>query len=148
MRLYPDVCCLNRPFNDRTQERIRLEAEAVLTVLTRIQQGTATGIYSPMHAEEIGNIRDPERHLLVELLADALIETVSETEDIADRTSELEAMGFHREDARHLAFAETAQCDVFLTTDDQLERCANRNLGQIHVRVVNPTVFVMEEHSE
>ena len=28
--IYLDVCCLNRPFDDQTQERIRLESEAVL----------------------------------------------------------------------------------------------------------------------
>ncbi|BAZ26615.1 hypothetical protein NIES4073_75230 [Kalymmatonema gypsitolerans NIES-4073] len=31
--IYLDVCCLNRPFNDQTQERIRLEAEAVFIIL-------------------------------------------------------------------------------------------------------------------
>src|ERR1700730_15972415 len=72
MRLYLDVCCLNRPFNDRTQERIRLESEAVLSVLSRIELGTATGIYSPMHAIEIANIPDLERRVLVELLSNVL----------------------------------------------------------------------------
>ncbi|MBE2197400.1 MAG: hypothetical protein IAE79_02240 [Anaerolinea sp.] len=27
MRVYLDVCCLNRPFDDQSQERIQLEAE-------------------------------------------------------------------------------------------------------------------------
>jgi len=27
-RVYLDLCCLNRPFDDQTQERIRLETEA------------------------------------------------------------------------------------------------------------------------
>jgi hypothetical protein len=27
-RIYSDVCCLNRPFDDSSQDRIRLEAEA------------------------------------------------------------------------------------------------------------------------
>jgi hypothetical protein len=35
--IYLDVCCLNRPFDDQTQERIRLEAEAVLRILANIQ---------------------------------------------------------------------------------------------------------------
>jgi len=144
MRLYLDVCCLNRPFNDKTQERIRLEAEAVLTVLTQIDQGAATGIYSPMHTVEIGQIRSPERRLLVELLSNALTEKVAETEDVTARAAELEGMGFHTEDARHLAFAEAAQCDMFLTTDDRLERRANRLTGSLHIRVINPTTFVME----
>jgi hypothetical protein len=35
--IYLDVCCLNRPFDDQTQERIRLEAEAVLHILAIVQ---------------------------------------------------------------------------------------------------------------
>ena len=35
--IYLDVCCLNRPFDDQTQERIRLEAEAVMLIFNRCQ---------------------------------------------------------------------------------------------------------------
>ena len=35
-RIYLDACCLNRPLDDQTQARIRLEAEAVLIVLLGI----------------------------------------------------------------------------------------------------------------
>jgi len=147
MRLYFDVCCLNRPFNDQTQERIRLEAEAVLTLLARVEQGNAIGIHSPMHTVEIREISDPERRFLVELLAQAMTEEVEETAAIPTRAAELESLGFHHEDARHLAFAEGALCDVFLTTDDRLERRAKRLSKIIHTRVVNPTAFVMEKKS-
>ena len=30
MKIYLDVCCLNRPFDDQTQDRIHLESEAVV----------------------------------------------------------------------------------------------------------------------
>ena len=33
MAIYLDTCCLNRPFDDQTQDRIRLEAEAVILIL-------------------------------------------------------------------------------------------------------------------
>ncbi len=122
-----------------------MEAEAVLSVLARIEQGTAIGVYSPIHAVEIGNIPDPERRYLVELLASVLTDKVSETEAIATRAAELEGWGFHIEDARHLAFAEAANCDSFLTTDDRLESNAKRHAAEIRVHVVNPTTFVMEE---
>jgi len=36
-RIYMDVCCLNRPFDDLEQERIRLEAEAILWILQQCQ---------------------------------------------------------------------------------------------------------------
>ncbi len=39
IRIYLDACCLNRPFDDQTQARIRLEAEAVLIILTQCQMG-------------------------------------------------------------------------------------------------------------
>ena len=35
MKIYLDVCCLNRPFDDHRQERIRLESEAVVAILGR-----------------------------------------------------------------------------------------------------------------
>jgi len=28
MRVYLDICCLKRPFDDQSQERVRLESEA------------------------------------------------------------------------------------------------------------------------
>lgn len=30
-----DVCCINRPFDDQTEDRIRMEAEAILAILKR-----------------------------------------------------------------------------------------------------------------
>jgi len=35
--VYLDVCCLNRPFDDQTQDRIHLESEAVLLILKHIE---------------------------------------------------------------------------------------------------------------
>ena len=33
-KIYMDVYCFNRPFDDQTQDRIRLEAEAILLYIT------------------------------------------------------------------------------------------------------------------
>jgi hypothetical protein len=33
MRVYLDACCLQRPLDDRSQPRVNVEAEAVLTIL-------------------------------------------------------------------------------------------------------------------
>jgi len=33
MKIYLDVCCLNRPFDDQRQDRIRLGTEAIYTIL-------------------------------------------------------------------------------------------------------------------
>jgi hypothetical protein len=46
MRLYIDLSCFNRPFDDQGQERVRLETEAVLLVLTRIMEGKDSFLWS------------------------------------------------------------------------------------------------------
>jgi hypothetical protein len=32
-----DACCLNRPFDDQTQDRIHLESEAVILILHHVR---------------------------------------------------------------------------------------------------------------
>jgi hypothetical protein len=32
-KIYLDVCCLNRPFDQQSQARIRLETEAILEII-------------------------------------------------------------------------------------------------------------------
>jgi len=39
MKVYLDVSCLNRPFDDQTQARIRLESEAVTIILDECEHG-------------------------------------------------------------------------------------------------------------
>jgi len=37
--IYMDACCLNRPFDDQRQLRIRLESEAITIMLEKFQNG-------------------------------------------------------------------------------------------------------------
>lgn len=39
MRLYLDNCCLQRPLDDQTHPRIRVETEAVFAMLAAVQAG-------------------------------------------------------------------------------------------------------------
>jgi hypothetical protein len=39
MKVYLDACCLNRPFDDQRQLRIRLESEAIVIVLEKFRSG-------------------------------------------------------------------------------------------------------------
>jgi len=38
-KIYLDVCCLNRPFDDQTQLQIRLETVAILETISRCRSG-------------------------------------------------------------------------------------------------------------
>jgi predicted nucleic acid-binding protein len=63
---------------------------------------------------------------------------------VITRASTLGAMGFSAYDALHLACAEQAKVDVFLTTDDNLLRLANDSSGLLEVRVGNPLTWLKE----
>ncbi|MBW4692614.1 MAG: hypothetical protein KME27_12700 [Lyngbya sp. HA4199-MV5] len=65
-RLYLDVCCFNRPFDDQTQARIRVEAEAVLSILERCETGVWELIISEIVETEVAQIADQERRQRIE----------------------------------------------------------------------------------
>jgi predicted nucleic acid-binding protein len=142
-RIYLDVCCFNRPFDDQIQSRIRLETEAVLAILQRCETGEWELVISEMVETEVAQIADPERRQRVEgafLMARANIEV----DDIAEnRAIELQSLGFQGFDAVHLACAEIAQVDVFLSTDDRLLRRAVRYSDYLTVTVGNPATWFM-----
>lgn len=140
--VYLDACCLNRPYNDQSQARIRLEAEAVLLVLRSIEDGSADWVGSAVLEYEIDQIADPERRRRLRgMMADVSRRIAVEDTDIA-RAEQLEAAGFADFDALHLACAERARVDVFLTTDDRLLKRAKRLGSELRVRVENPTTWI------
>jgi len=144
-KIYLDACCLNRPFDDQAQDRIHLEAEAVLLILTHIESGHWQWIGSEALHYEIGQIPDAERKLRVELMTIAVAQTVLIEASEEARARQLEALGFHALDALHLSCAESGGADVFLTTDDRLLRLAIRLSTQLCLRVANPLKWLQEK---
>lgn len=142
--IYLDVCCLNRPFNDQTQDRIRLEAAAILSVLKRIEQNEWLGIISGVVEIEIENDPNVERKVRVQNLARLARKNVAVGPDQSSRALELQALGFGAFDALHVACAEHAGADVLLTVDDRFLRLAIRLHDTLNVRVENPVVWLLE----
>lgn len=56
-----DVCCLNRPFDDQTQERIHLESEAILSILNRCEAKEWKLVSSEVIEFEIAKIPNLDR---------------------------------------------------------------------------------------
>jgi predicted nucleic acid-binding protein len=142
--IYLDACCLNRPFDDQTQARIRLEAEAVLIILARFETGQWEWIGSKVLDLEIDRTPDPERRRRVRLLAFHAHRSVLVGQSEIERAQQLEAWGFSAFDALHLACAESGSSDVFLTTDDALLRKSATYAEQLRLRVENPLTWLRE----
>ena len=142
--IYLDVCCLNRPFDDQTQERVRLESEAVLLILGRCQRGEWQLVGSEAITLEINQTRDSERKSQLRAFADLATLQVTVDESIEVRAGVFVQQGLGTFDALHLACAEVSQSTALLTTDDRLVRWAGRHLDMLQVKVANPVRWLLE----
>ena len=119
MRVYLDCCSLQRPFDDRSQPRIAVEAEAVLVILALCESHNVRLISLESLLFEIGRIPDQTRRedaLTILKLAKEAVELTTEVEALARK---LMASGLKPLDALHLASASTARADYFWTCDDK-----------------------------
>ena len=131
MRLYIDLSCFNRPFDDQGQERIRRETEAVLAILRRIIEGNDTLVWS--WALNFENDRHPKQDRRDEI---ALWERRSErsvalTPKLEEQARQIAQQGLQALDAAHLASAEAGRGRGYV----DLRRC------DITTRIASGTRF-------
>ena len=129
MRIYLDNCCLQRPLDDQTQPRIRVETEAVFAVLATVQGGEQSLLSSEALEYEVSRIPDEARRkdvLEVLALASERLQLTNISEALA---LTLEQKGMRAMDAIHLALASTAKADFFCTCEDRLFRKAKTISG-------------------
>jgi predicted nucleic acid-binding protein len=146
MKLYLDVCCLNRPFDNQSQTRVRLESEAVLSILEMAEADEMEILGSEIIDDELSQMPDNERREKVELLLALASSQVALTSAIEKRAVELQKQNISPFDALHLASAESAQADYFLTTDDDLLRKAKR--AGLKVKIENPVKWLIQKTTD
>lgn len=143
MRIYLDNCCYNRPFDDQTQERIHLESEAIITVLQRGQSGLYEIVGSDVLELEMERMHDIVKKQRVKDLYKVSNMRISYTKEIKERSKIIMGQSkIQTFDSLHIAVAEAAKADVMLTTDDKLEKMAEKL--DLNVRVMNPLKFAWE----
>ncbi len=143
MRIYLDTCSLQRPLDDRSQPRVNVEAEAVLTILALVESGDVGLVSSEALEFEIGQIPDATRQARardVLKLAGQVLKVTDEIEALADN---LVKIGIKPIDALHLATASSTKADYFCTCDDSLLKKAKK-LKSLETRVVSPLELIAE----
>ena len=144
LAVYLDSCCFCRLLDDPSQYRVRLETEAVVTILECCDRGEMSLISSDALEFELQRISNVEgREQIFAFLGAAKI-FVETNENIEDRAENFCKLDFTLYDALHLAFAEDSDATVFLTTDDRLLMKAISYADNIKVRVSNPVTWLME----
>jgi len=143
-RIYLDVCCLNRPFDDQDQDRIRFESEAVRFILKHIRKGDFIWIGSTVVDLELNRTPDQDRRSEMQMFTKSMVEKVTADLKETRRAEELELLGFGAMDALHLACAEKAKAEVLLTTDDKFLKKGIAHSGKLNVRIANPAIWLQE----
>lgn len=142
-RIYLDNCSLQRPLDDRSQPKINIEAEAILTILHMVENGQLNIVTSEILEYETGYIPDKYRQEQVfEMLklADERIVLETKAESLAHR---LVQAGVKPMDALHAASAEVAKVDYFCSSDDRLVKKL-KSLSMISIDVVSPLELATE----
>ncbi len=139
MRVYLDNCSFNRPFDDQTQPRIRLETEAKLCIQSSVQAGTLELAWSyVLDFENTANPFDDRRTAIERWKGQATLD-VGETDEVLQTAKQLASLGLKSKDALHLACAMAGGANYFVTTDDAI---LNRNTDVHGIDIVDPTVLV------
>jgi len=132
MLMYLDLCCFNRPYDDQSQVRVRLETEAKLSLQDKVRGGACQLVWSAVldlensknpyleHMQAISQWRALATH---HVMANAQVMAMAEP---------LVASGVHTFDALHVASAMVGKAELFITTDDRLLRRV-RHLQDIKV---------------
>ena len=145
VRVYLDVCCLCRPFDDQQNKKIRLETEAILAILDRCTRDWEL-IGSVVIDDEVSLIPDVESRLTVEQKL-TLISEYGEIDDAVIRQASIyQKAGLKLYDSLHLACAHIGKT-IFLTTDNTIITTARKN-AFITARVDNPVHWLMEVSSD
>ena len=145
LKLYLDLCVYNRPFDDQKQTRIALETNAFVYLLDQIENAEYIMLNSEILRYE--NSRDPDvgRRERVRSYLRLSKEYAKIDEKVINRAEYLRKLKFGDLDALHLAVAEGAKADYFLTCDDMIVKIADRHEEKLRVKVMSLLKFVAQE---
>ena len=120
MRIYLDMCCFNRPYDDQTQSRIRLETEAKVLLQQKIKNAQCDLLWSATLDFECSNNPYEEHRHAIHQWRNLAIEIVVADATVVSNALELAKHGLDHYDALHIASAKAGIADLFVSTDDRL----------------------------
>jgi len=143
MLIYMDCCCLNRPNDDQTQDRIRIESDVIVAILSKCFYGPWKLVGSDIVEHEVAKTPDLNRKNRTLNLYRIKSETIRLNNTIVERAHEIQKYGIKPVDSLHFASAEYGKVNVLLTVDREFLTNAQR--VDTSLMVANPVNWFMEE---
>jgi predicted nucleic acid-binding protein len=139
IKVYLDNCSYNRPFDNQSQMKVRLETEAKLYIQSGIREKRYLLVWSYMlDYENDMNPYEEKRNAIAPWKKIANDYCVS-SNDILSAGRKIAEYGIRAKDALHIACAIKSGCEYFITTDEKL---TDKTLTNI--KIINPIDFVRE----
>ena len=142
IRIYLNTSTLNRPFDDQSAERVRLEAEAMAVLFAAVEAGTIEWIGSDYLEFEVSQNPNFEKKERVRVLLKFIKDGVKITPGIIESARQLEGSGLRGIDALHIASATAGRVELLVTSDDRMIKRARRIAAELPFQVVRPTEAV------
>jgi len=120
MLIYLDTCSIQRPLDDRSQPRINIEAEAVVTILNFIESGEKQLLSSEVLEFEIRKTPDLIRRTRSAEILSVADKVAQVSITTRTRAQEIVAAGIKPVDALHVAVSMENHVTYFCTCDDKL----------------------------
>jgi hypothetical protein len=141
--VYMDCCCFNRVNDDQTQDKIRIESDAIIAILLKCLYGPWKLIGSDVIEYEIMKTPDQNKKNRALELYKIKKENIFLTDALVERAREIQRYGIKPIDSLHFASAEYGNVTVLLTVDREFMR-NSKQIGS-SLRMENPTRWFMEE---
>lgn len=137
MKIYLDNSALNRPFDDQSDPKIRLETMATFFILELVENRKIKLVNSSVIEYE--NSKNPffERKIWISAYLSRAAFYQKLNPKMKERAKEIRKLGIPPIDSLHLASAEAANVDYFITCDYDVIRKHKDKL-----KVVNPVDFI------
>ncbi len=146
MRVYLDMCCYNRPYDDQSQLKVAMEAQSKLHIQNLVKEGKLDLIGSYTLDYEVSrNPYEMRKQSIVHFIQDNMKGYVGDerSDVIKPMAEEIMKTGVKEKDAYHVASAIYAGCEYFISTDIRLLKYKTDK-----IKPVTPIEFVTETEGE
>jgi predicted nucleic acid-binding protein len=143
VRVYLDLCAIQRPLDTPNHIRIVLEAEAILGILAFCDAGhielvSSEALEYETEQSPLAIRKEHARAILAKARSSIVVDG-----SVEQRAEDLVTLGFKPLDALHLSLAEASGADYFCTCDDRLLR-KSKQIQDFKFKVVSPIELVQE----
>ena len=146
MRIYLDMCCYNRPYDDQTQLKVAMETQSKLYIQMLIKEKKLELIASYMLRYECSqNPFEMRRKAILDFIQENAVGYVggNRKKEIEVKATEIMKAGVKFKDACHVASAIYAECEYFISTDIRLLKYNTQE-----IKMVTPIEFITEMESD